>query len=1565
MDEEGAMLGVGFAIDFHDSFGQLRSLDDLIGTVQANAVREFQKLEAAAKGSLDLKGATARVSTFGNATTREAASAASALIRVEKAGEGLSRQLERQAGAFGKTKDQLRLMKVESAALAAEQQGLTELAMRLRSQEAALRASEVAAAEQAAAARIAAAQRAADAEVEATRRATAALAEQARLRAAIERNTGVGRTSAIEGGASYSALAEQTREMERLAAAAAHLKASIDPAIAAQQRFDAEIANARNLVSAGAITLDDYVAKLQMERAALASVNTVQDRAIVSTGAHRQAMQGLSFQAQDAFTQISMGTNVLTVLAIQGGQAAGQMAGLEGTLGAAARFMLGPWGLAVTAAMLVLGSLSDKIFKSNNALGDAIDKLKEDAKQSEISRQAKEAFGRTLEGLIEIQREFNEELKRGLQTQQQIEVSQLNTARTQLRDFEKKRDELQASIAKQQGLIKSAKGNVGLAAGVEELEFTLRDMKAQLAAANKGIAAARIGIREATIPIMDRAVEGALDKVVEATNRFEAAQGRLRAEYAAGTITRRAYGAELAREKAQLEAVTKAEQARQSAAKASDGVSRFKSREQAIGIAGRELQSAGMRVDGNVQFGVTTGHANDAAHNRYAIDVNVGKGITEANVPNLKAKYDELARLYQSRGYDVIWNKQFYAAGGKGPTSGAKGHQDHLHIQAPATVVGKTTQASTARQQLGEFRSAMRETTDAEAIQAQTQNLYALAKAYEASGGAALIAAVRVKAESEAIRDGADIEANVSREVGLAIAQRVADAARSTASVREQAAVQEQVNAQVAAGLIPAERAADLVRDQMTDLPLLAAIQAAQQQGLTADADRATKALEDQRAARKSLTEAEKKAADQQQATQIDRSTAGALREAEMVKKFGTQRIAALKGLSRQPLEDQLAAINVEQEKSAILLRAQAEAADLLKRGLDGSAAAVLRQAQAEIDLVDLKAKFDRETVAIERYNDQLRDTINLLEGMGTVGQGLGALLGIVSGNTASVRGPIGQLLNTSFDTGKTDKSGAKIASTIGDEVSKVFGKGGKFGEGMKSALQGAGVGMGTAEAVFGKQSTVQKLGSAIGGMAGKALGTAIAGPLGGAIGSIAGGLLGSVVGGLFTKAKWGRVDLSSSGVSATSGNSSAAEKAALAAGKSIFGSLTNLAQQLGGSIGDFGNISVGTRHGDYRVNTGGTSLKVKGGAVDFNDDAEAAVAYAIKQAIERGAITGIRQSTNNLLKAGDDLQAQLQKAMNFEAVFTDLKGYTDPVGASLDAVNKQFGQLRAIFKEAGASAAEYASLEQLLTIKRQEAMRKESDALDDVRSRIAEARGDDATVKAIDRAHELRDALNDNVRAELKRLYAVEDSVAAQQKLTEAQQAATAAADELRNAWKSIGTDLLDEINRIRGITDATGSGGFAALQGRFNAAVDAARGGDKDAAGKLVDLSQALLTAAGNTATSKQELDRIKAQTAASLEGVYGLVGAMTGAPVTSSTASTLRLAATSSQATSGASAANDNSAFELRALRQELAQMRADMNSGLAVNANASGRSAKVLETALDNGGGEGLAVNGVAA
>jgi hypothetical protein len=873
-------------------------------------------------------------------------------------------------------------------------------------------------------------------------------------------------------------------------------------------------------------------------------------------------------------------------------------------------------------------------------------------------------------------------------------------------------------------------------------------------------------------------------------------------------------------------------------------------------------------------------------------------------------------------------------------------------------------------------RRAERLGREADATQALIAGLYKSADAYAVSTAAGIRARVEAEATAKGIKKQADVQSYVAAELRSYVADQVTGSAEAVAAMNDQTRAQEFVNKAISSGALDASKAsealADMAEQQKLTTTMAVAAMNKDEEGYKA----AKKALNDLTEAQLANKKARKATEDAIQSAQISRAIEDIRTETKLTSDLGAARLKALRGLSGAALEDELARIALEQEKIAIQVRAETEARRLRDAGLTKSADLRMQEAEAAKQQADARFEIEKQTVAIDRYNDRLRDTIDLLGDLGKVGQGLGALLGIFTGNTTGIRGPLGDLLNTSM-TGKNDK-GEDIASSIGEEISKIFKKDGAFVKAVVPVLQNAATGMAASSALFGKQSASEQAGSAIGGaLGGKIAEKALTkgmndlfkglGDFAGPLGSMLGGVLGSALGGAFTKVKWGRVDLSAAGVSGASGNSGSSQKAALAAGNSIYGGLADLASQFGGTIGNFGNISVGVRHGDYRVNAGGTSLKVKKGAVDFNDDAEAAVAYAMKLAIERGAINGIRASTNNLLKAGDDLSAQINKALSFENVFTELKTYLDPVGAELDTIDKEFANLRTIFAEAGATAAEYAQLEQLLSIKRQEAMNKETDALNDIRSRIAEAQGDEATATAIARAKELRDATSDAQRALLQQLYAIEDANAAQDKLTEAQEAAATAAEQLRQAWESVSDSLVDEVNRIRGLTGGDDAASFATLQGRFNEAVLAARGGDQEAAAKLAELSQSLLDVAGNVATSRQELERIKAETAASLEGVIdatkGYAGGSSSASSASATASTAIDAVSSATGTASASSSNDNTA-ELRAMRAEQAQMRADLNNGLAAIASGVNRSARVLEDVSAEADGRAIVVSGVA-
>lgn len=189
-------------------------------------------------------------------------------------------------------------------------------------------------------------------------------------------NDSVGTGSTLnEGSARVSAAAfrELFAEQERLTAGAAALRAQLDPAWAAQQRFNNEIAQARTLVAAGAITLDEYCAKLRVEEAALEAVSNAQAHNSGTSGAMRAGMQQLGFQAQDFTVQVLGGTDAIRAFAMQAPQAIGALQlmanSTEGGAGKFARFasiLAGPVGIAIGVAIPLVAMLGEKFFSAGD-----------------------------------------------------------------------------------------------------------------------------------------------------------------------------------------------------------------------------------------------------------------------------------------------------------------------------------------------------------------------------------------------------------------------------------------------------------------------------------------------------------------------------------------------------------------------------------------------------------------------------------------------------------------------------------------------------------------------------------------------------------------------------------------------------------------------------------------------------------------------------------------------------------------------------------------------------------------------------------------------------------------------------------------------------------------------------------------------------------------------------------------------------------------------------------------------------------------------------------------------
>lgn len=89
---------------------------------------------------------------------------------------------------------------------------------------------------------------------------------------------------------------------------------------------------------------------------------------VSSAGAQRQGMQQLSFQIGDIATMYSLGARPAQIFASQIGQVTQAVQMMSGGTSRAAAFLGGPWGIALTAATIVLAPFIGKLFEAEDAL---------------------------------------------------------------------------------------------------------------------------------------------------------------------------------------------------------------------------------------------------------------------------------------------------------------------------------------------------------------------------------------------------------------------------------------------------------------------------------------------------------------------------------------------------------------------------------------------------------------------------------------------------------------------------------------------------------------------------------------------------------------------------------------------------------------------------------------------------------------------------------------------------------------------------------------------------------------------------------------------------------------------------------------------------------------------------------------------------------------------------------------------------------------------------------------------------------------------------------------------
>ena len=269
-----------------------------------------------------------------------------------------------------------------------------------------------------------------------------------------------------------------------------------------------------------------------------------------------------------------------------------------------------------------------------------------------------------------------------------------------------------------------------------------------------------------------------------------------------------------------------------------------------------------------------------------------------------------------------------------------------------------------------------------------------------------------------------------------------------------------------------------------------------------------------------------------------------------------------------------------------------------------------------------------------------------------------------------------------------------------------------KFGSKLNGALEGAGVGS-TVSGVAGAFGVhLNQTGSQIGG----ALGSLIPIPGANIIGSIIGGVIGNVLSAKTGSASIGKNQYGAAGVLGTGGNNAGLTKALSADGQAVSSSINQIADQLNATVGNFA-VAIGQRNDEYRVSASGnqknTTSKGTGSDIIYKGkDQSAAIAAALTQAIAEGAIKGISAASQKILQSGQDLQTAITKASAIENIPVALKAFTDPVGAAVDSLDRQFSKLVSYLQEGDASTQQYLDAQKLYSLQRAAAIKQASDSV-------------------------------------------------------------------------------------------------------------------------------------------------------------------------------------------------------------------------------------------------------------
>lgn len=1090
----------------------------------------------------------------------------------------------------------------------------------------------------------------------------------------------------------------------------------VDPARAAVDRLNAELDQARKVFDAGRISAEQFAGEQARVAAAIAEVERGSAGNIRSLGQQKAGYFQLGQQLQDVGIQLSMGTDVMRVAALQGGQLATaiDMIGPAGAAGRVARFFAGPWGAVILTATAVLGPWVAKLFEGDKASGELEKKTLSLHDALQRSAFATDEARKALQDYNDAQKRAREGDSLRIDDQLRLAEAQLKTAQAtrqntleQLRQAEAKFriDQAHAQAPGHQGEFAS------LVAGVDA--YQLGQIQALLAKNTADAGQLEQAIRNLRIEDARGQAERAVDPLKRLNDQYDrmrdrairAAQGNDQlSKSLAGTLT----GIERQRKPVALQRQPEQDQAASRESRQGP-LTAFLSPVSGGRVTGRFGEARPGHLHAGVDFAVPVGTpvrapaagTVDVAGQRQgygnAIYINFGGGTS--------GRFGHLSRFNVKPG-DVVEAGDVigYTGGAPGEAGAGRSTGPHLHYEVRRG--GRAVDPLAAR-----FRTdAGSAADDADRQQRQAE------QAAERIARQQEQAAERLTRQAEQARQAVDGISGAWGGQPKLIERARVDTAKLDALITDLARKKppgfEQLirDAQTAKQVI-----ADGVERPFNDF--VAAQRDSHQigklilEGHAAEAQAQQQILEIERE-RGPLSQAQRDAvvavtaAMREQEQQIDR-----MRERQQVylSALDDTRQLLLRSISE-------GAGSIEKLPGRLFQSFKRFASEKLFDDLFGDTFARMRREIEEggagsTTSAGVSRLFDAKADQLGTTVDQVgRDFSQLGDAAATVADALRASAAPPAaaaggeagfGVTRDAQGrPYSDFLERAAkvdlvkggytpDAAPTTKLpqkreplgefyGRQITESlksvgISDDAAKKIG--GFTGKGLAGAFQGQQA-AGFANMLGIKTNST---GAALGG----AIGSFIPG-----LGPVLGGVLGGVIGNLFGK----RVEKGSATIGDTSskattaGNNRGLEKAAAGLASNVQTALAQVADQLGGTVGSFAPVTIGKRGESYKVNTTGAATLKKGraGVVDFDEDEGAAVAFAIRTALERGAVQGLSAAVAKALQSSDDVEKAVAEAVKVSELETLLGGVTGQLGRIFKDYDREAAQRVELAKKYG-----------------------------------------------------------------------------------------------------------------------------------------------------------------------------------------------------------------------------------------------------------------------------------------